>query len=81
MAGQTDQANTDVFASIREQFPGVAKWAYFDVAARGLLPRPSREAVDQYFDSLMFDGGDKAEMFKVVEFARTEIRLAHWCRT
>jgi selenocysteine lyase/cysteine desulfurase len=46
--------------------------AYFDVAARGLLPVPSREAVDRYFDSLSLHGGDKAEMFKVVESARAK---------
>lgn len=72
---QTDLVKADVIATIREQFPGVAKWAYFDVAARGLLPRASREAVDQYLDSLMWDGGDKAEMFKVVESARSQFAL------
>ena len=75
MAGEVKLAEAIVPASIREQFPGANKWAYFDVAARGLLPRPTREAIDQYFDSLMFDGGDKAEMFKVVESARTRFAL------
>ncbi len=75
MSGQAELAKADVLALIRDHFPGVAKWAYFDVAARGLLPRPSREAVDQYLDSLMYDGGDKPEMFKVVESARTKFAL------
>jgi selenocysteine lyase/cysteine desulfurase len=58
--------------SVRDQFPGTQHWAYFDVAARGLLPVPSREAVDRYFDSLSMYGGDKAEMFQVVESARAK---------
>jgi cysteine desulfurase/selenocysteine lyase len=55
---------------LRTEFPGVERWAYFDVAARGLLPRRSRKAVDAYLDSLMNDGGDKAAMFEMVESAR-----------
>ena len=58
--------------SLRSQFPGTERSAYFDVAARGLLPVPSREAVDRYFDGLSLNGGDKAEMFKVVESARAK---------
>ena len=59
-----DQAGKpQTLQSVRDQFPGTQRWSYFDVAARGLLPRPSREAVDRYLDSLMFDGGDKAQMF------------------
>jgi selenocysteine lyase/cysteine desulfurase len=68
---QADQTEAGALASFRDAFPGVGRWAYFDVAARGLLPRPSREAVDHYFESLTYDGGDKAEMFRVVESART----------
>ena len=56
---------------VREQFPGTQRWAYFDVAARALLPRSTREAVDGYLDSLMSDGGDKPEMFRVAESARS----------
>jgi selenocysteine lyase/cysteine desulfurase len=51
-------------------FPGTSRWTYLDVAARGLLPRPSREAVDRHLDSLMLDGGDKPSMFATVEEAR-----------
>ena len=57
---------------VREQFPGTQRWAYFDVAARALLPRRTREAVDGYLDSLTLDGGDKPEMFRVVESARAQ---------
>jgi cysteine desulfurase / selenocysteine lyase len=64
--------NTDgKIGSLRHDFPGVEKWGYFDVAARGLLPRSSRAAVEAYFDTLMHDGGDKAAMFRVVESARS----------
>ena len=55
---------------IRQQFPSVKKLTYFDVAARALLPRDTRDAVDGYLDTLMEKGGDKAEMFSVVESAR-----------
>ena len=61
--------------SVRDQFPGTQRWSYFDVAARGLLPRPSREAVDRYLDSLMFDGGDKAQMFAIVESREPDLPL------
>jgi selenocysteine lyase/cysteine desulfurase len=65
---QSDDAVT--LAAVREQFPGTGQWAYFDVAARALLPTCAREAVDRYLDSLMQDGGDKAAMFRSVESAR-----------
>lgn len=56
---------------VREHFPGSKQWAYFDVAARALLPQPSYEAVNRYLKSLKNDGGDKPEMFKSVETARS----------
>ncbi len=56
---------------VRDQFPGTQSWAYFDVAARALLPSSTREAVNGYLDSLMTDGGNKPEMFRVVESARS----------
>lgn len=63
---------SDIPRSVRDHFPGTQHWAYFDVAARGLLPVPARQAVERYFDSLSLHGGDKAEMFKVVESARAK---------
>lgn len=63
--------DTGVEGFARDQFPGTQRWTYFDVAARALLPRCARYAVDNYLDSLMQDGGDKPEMFKVVESARS----------
>lgn len=65
------QNNVSDLSKVREQFPGTQRWAYFDVAARALLPRGTRDAIDGYLDSLMSDGGDKPEMFKVVESARS----------
>jgi cysteine desulfurase / selenocysteine lyase len=68
--GQQTPTSAGVEGFARDQFAGTQRWAYFDVAARGLLPRSTRDAVDRYLDSLMWDGGDKPEMFKVVESAR-----------
>ncbi len=64
-------ANALGIASMRGEFPGAERWAYFDVAARGLLPRRSRAAGEAYLDTLMYDGGDKLAMFAVVESARS----------
>lgn len=63
--------NSSDLASVRRDFPGTERWAYFDVAARALLPQPTRDAVDAYLDALMADGGNKAAMFAVVDSART----------
>ena len=57
--------------TLRSEFLGTERWAYFDVAARGLLPRCSRDAVDAYFETLTMDGGDKAAMFATVTSARS----------
>jgi selenocysteine lyase/cysteine desulfurase len=66
-----EQATAIGIGSVRSEFPGAERWTYFDVAARGLLPRRSRAAVDAYLDSLMDHGGDKAAMFAVIESARS----------
>lgn len=57
-------------AAIRQEFPGTERWAYFDVAGRGLLPLRTRRRLDAYLDSRMYDGGDKAAMFETAESAR-----------
>ena len=57
-------------ATCRSAFAGASKWTYLDVAGRGLLPVPAREALDAYLDMRMEDGGDKAAMFRIVESAR-----------
>ena len=71
MTISTDTLKDTDLSKIREQFPSVTKLAYFDVAARALLPQDTRDAVDNYLDTLMEKGGDKAEMFRVVESARS----------
>ena len=55
---------------LRGSFPGAAKWAYLDVAARGLLSTEVRSALDRHLDSRMMDGGDKPDMLSIVELAR-----------
>jgi selenocysteine lyase/cysteine desulfurase len=69
--GNQPKVNASDLASIRKQFPGTDRLNYFDVAARALLPQPTHEAVNTYLQTLKDDGGDKAEMFKVVESARS----------
>ena len=56
--------------ALRSSFPGAERWTYFDVAARGLLSRQTRAAIDRHLDARLHDGGDKAAMFAAVELAR-----------
>lgn len=62
--------NDTVFQQLREQYPGTRNWAYMDVAARGLLSRGVRQALDEYLDHRMEQGGDKEWMFSMTELAR-----------
>lgn len=54
----------------RKSFPGAERWVYMNVAARGLISKETRAAVDRYLDERMYDGGEKPAMFRVVESAR-----------
>ena len=54
----------------RKQFPGTERFAYMNVAARGLLPQPSRDAVDRILDGMQSGDADKAAMFDMVERTR-----------
>ncbi|MGI9411914.1 MAG: aminotransferase class V-fold PLP-dependent enzyme [Hyphomicrobiaceae bacterium] len=65
-----DQQPRDAFAAFREMFPGTAELTYLDVAARGLISRPVRQAVDDYLDVRMQGRADKAWMFEQAEGAR-----------
>lgn len=65
-----NQSQTSAFGQFREQFPGTRKWTYLDVAARGLLSRGVRTAMDRYLDHRMEDGADKEWMFSMGEQAR-----------
>lgn len=64
----------DVIAAFREDFPALKKWTYMDVAARGVLSRTVRAALDAQIDDRMYNGGDKDRMFALIE--RTRGRFA-----
>ena len=67
-----NQPNTefDVIAAFRDDFPALKQWTYMDVAARGVLSRTTRAALDAQIDDRMYDGGDKERMFALIETAR-----------
>ena len=60
-------------AEFRDHFPGVAEHMYLDVAARGLLPIDTRQALDTHLNAHMLNGGDKQAMFDQVERVRSQI--------
>ena len=55
---------------IDEEFPGARDQVYFDCAARGLLPRRSRAAIDAMLDRRMDGSTDKESSFGIVERVR-----------
>jgi cysteine desulfurase/selenocysteine lyase len=57
-------------AQFRSHFPGTERSIYMDVAARGLPPIDARKALDRYLDERLMDGGDKQEMFLLIERLR-----------
>ena len=57
---------------VRALFPGTRHQAYFDIAARCLLPVPVREAAVAHLETRMREGGDKDELRAVVEEARAD---------
>ena len=59
------------FEQFRAGFPGVQKWTYMDVAARGLLSTGVRGAVDEYLDHRVDQGANKEWMFSMCELARS----------
>ena len=69
-ARQCDEVATS-FEAFRQRFPGTDSMTYFDVAARGLMSRDTRAAIDAYLDESLFRGGDKAQMFETLERARS----------
>ncbi|MEQ9126128.1 MAG: aminotransferase class V-fold PLP-dependent enzyme, partial [Alphaproteobacteria bacterium] len=62
-------APVDPFIAFRQDFSGIARQTYMDVAARGPISASVRAAIDGYLD-LRMAGGDKADMFQTVERAR-----------
>ena len=57
---------------VRALFPGAGPRAYFDIAARCLLPAPVRDAAVAHLETRMRKGGDKDELRAVVEDARSD---------
>ena len=60
----------DVFAAARADFPALERWTYLDVAARCVLSRTTRAALDAHLEDQMANGGDKKRFFEVVEETR-----------
>jgi cysteine desulfurase/selenocysteine lyase len=60
----------DVFAAARADFPALGRWTYLDVAARCVLSRTTRAALDAHLEDQMTNGGDKKRFFEVVEETR-----------
>ena len=56
---------------VRALFPGASERVYLDIAARCLLPDPVREAVIQHLDMRVHLGGDKDDLWALVERARS----------
>lgn len=62
-------------AEARSHFPALERWIYMDVAARGVLSREVRAALDAHLDDRMLNGAtDKDAFFALVE--RTRARFA-----
>jgi cysteine desulfurase/selenocysteine lyase len=58
-------------AEARSHFPALERWIYMDVAARGVLSREVRAALDAHLDDRMLNGAtDKEQFFALVERAR-----------
>ena len=64
------QMTNEAFAAFRATFPAAAKLTYLDVAARGLISRPVRQAIDDYLDARTQGRADKSWMFERAEAAR-----------
>lgn len=65
-------------AEARKLFPGAQRQIYMDVAGRGLLSVPVREAIDAYLD-MRYDGGNKPVMFATVERTREKFARLIGC--
>src|SRR5262245_13584456 len=62
-------------AQAYKEFPATERWTYMDVAARGLLPRFARAALDAHLESRMYAEVNKDEYFDLIE--RVRGRFAH----
>jgi len=61
----------DPITVARAHYPALEQWTYLDVAARGVLSRSTRAALDAHLDAHMASGGDKKRLFAIVEEARS----------
>jgi len=59
-----------VFEKIRSDYPATKKLTYFDAGARSLISVQTRAALDKVVDSQFYEGGDKPEMFRLIERVR-----------
>jgi cysteine desulfurase/selenocysteine lyase len=60
----------DPIAAARANYPALERWTYLDVAARCVLSRATRAALDAHLDDYQLNGGDKARFFEVIEETR-----------
>ncbi len=60
----------DPIAAARGNFPALEQWTYLDVAARCVLSRSTRAALDAHLEDQMTNGGNKKRFFEVVEETR-----------
>jgi len=66
----TVKTGSDAIQQARAHFPALERWTYMDVAARCILSREVRAAIDAHLDQRMYDGGDKKKFFELIECAR-----------
>ena len=78
---QSASTAADPMVAARARFPGAERLTYMNVAARGLLGRDVREAVDAYLDARMYEGGEKSAMFEAVATARERFATLVRCDT
>jgi cysteine desulfurase/selenocysteine lyase len=58
-------------SAARAEFPALEQWTYMDVAARGVLSRRVRAAIDAYLDDTMLNGvTSKEDLFALVQKVR-----------
>lgn len=65
-----DTINHDPFVAFRASFPGLRRYIYVDVAARGIISTPVRLDIESYLDQRM-EGADKDWMFREAERTRS----------
>jgi cysteine desulfurase/selenocysteine lyase len=64
----------DPIAAARANYPALENYTYLDVAARCVLSRGTRAALEAYLDDHQLNGGDKKGWFELIE--RTRARFA-----